>query len=174
MSETLETSSERAVDETLPEMVQSFLRGGGKLENITLHAHGKWSHEGCDFENERIARLFSRSVSRTEGGTWVLTIGRFTYPIEVEDTGYFVQQVDLSTQPPTLTLSDESEEPLDPSTLTYASGGRLYCEIKGGEFRARFMRQPYYKVAEHMEEKEGKIVLTLGDQEHALAHMGDE
>mgnify|MGYP000542467247 CR=1 FL=1 len=63
------------IDETLPELVQNFLKKGGKLESIRLHADGRWTHEGCDFENDRIVKLFSRSVGRTPGGTWVLEIG---------------------------------------------------------------------------------------------------
>ena len=76
------------IDETLPEVVKNFLRKGYTLENITLHETGQWTHEGLDFENPKVIDLFYRSVSRTEGGTWVLDIPPFTYPIEVEDAGF--------------------------------------------------------------------------------------
>jgi hypothetical protein len=162
------------IDETLPELVQNFLKKGGKLESIRLHADGRWTHEGCDFENDRIVKLFSRSVGRTPGGTWVLEIGRFTYPIEVDDTGYFVDKIDLGEEPPRLGISDTSEEVLDPSTLSYDTGGRLYCTIKRGSFRARFKRHPYYKLADLMREQDGKIVLELGDAIIPLAAMDEE
>ena len=31
-------------------------------------------------------------------------------------------------------------EPLDPATLEVGSDNVLYCRVKGGEFRARFLR----------------------------------
>ena len=93
------------IDETLPDLVKKFLRQGYELEEIRLGATGKWTHEGLDFENPRITDLFSRSVGRTEGGTWVLEVGRFTYPITVEDAGFFVERIDLTKTPPKLPTS---------------------------------------------------------------------
>ena len=92
------------VDRTLPEVVQKFLVGGGKLESIRLHADGKWTHEGCDFENDRIVKLFSRSVNRTEGGTWVLEIGRATPIVARRDRP---ELLDHQTR----TIGQESELP---------------------------------------------------------------
>lgn len=154
------------IDETLPEVVKEFLRAGGKLERICLHATGRWTHRGQPFENERVIRLFSKSVKRTEGGTWILHIGRFIYPIEVEDVGFFVERVELdqASNQATITLSDLSQETLDPTTLSYDTPGHLYCTIKGGEHRARFLRQAYYALAEHVELDEREhLILTLGD-----------
>ena len=155
------------IDETLPEVVKDFLRSGAKLQEIRLDSRGRWTHEGLDFENPRIIELFNRNVSRTEGGTWVLEIGRFTYPIEVEDTGFFVERVEWGATP-TLSLSDGTSETLDPTTLVYAGDGRLYTTVKDGEFRARFKRNAYYSVAEHIEEEDGKWVLQLDGSRHAI------
>jgi hypothetical protein len=150
------------IDETLPEVVRNFLESGADLEEVRLDERGKWTHEGLDFENQRIIDLFSRSVDRTAGGTWVLEVGRFTYPITVEDVGFFVERVDHSTSPPTLKLSDKTQERLDPSTLKYEPGGRLYCTVKDGEFRARFKRTAYFQMAELMEQTdEGRIVVRM-------------
>lgn len=150
------------IDETLPDVVKAFLRKGAKLEEIRLDASGNWTHEGLDFENPRIISLFNRSIGRTAGGTWVLEIGTFTYPIEVEDAGYFVERVDLAQDPPLLHLSDETSEPLDLSTLRYAPEGRLYCSIKSGTFDARFKRSTYYRMAEHIEDDGGWVFMHHG------------
>ncbi len=156
------------IDSTLPQVVQDFLRSGATLQEIRLNARGNWTHEGLIFENKRIIDLFSRSVGRTEGGTWVLEIGRFTYPIVVEDTGFFVERVDWSDDPPPLLLSDRSEEMLDLDTLTYQSGGRLYCRVKQGDFRARFKRSAYHSIIDHLQERDGEIVIAIGDREKTL------
>lgn len=157
-----ETTQTPVIDESLPEIVKNFLRQGGRLESITLHADGRWSHQGNPIENPRIKALFSRSIERTEGGTWILHIKPFTYPIEVEDTAYFIEQITHQDQGLLLTLSDQSQERLATETLEYASQGRLYCTIKQGQARARFLRQPYYELAQQVElDERGHLCLTL-------------
>lgn len=149
------------IDETLPEIVQNFLRSGGELESIRLTERGEWKHEGLDFENPRIIQLFNQSVARTDGGTWVLEVGRFTYPIEVDRTGYFVERVDLEASPPTITLSDGTEEKLDVSSVSYEDEGKLFCTVKGGDFEARFKRQSYLTMADNVIEEGDSLVLSI-------------
>lgn len=161
------------IDSSLPEVVQDFLRSGAKLEEIRLDERGNWTHEGLDFENPRVADLFSRSVGRTSGGTWVLEIGRFTYPIVVEDTGFFIDRVDWSEAPPLLQLSDSTTEPLDLETLQYEPGGRLYCRVKDREFRARFKRGAYHSIMPFLHDEDHKVVLKLGDRQQVLADLDD-
>ena len=168
-----EPDSEPEIDETLPEVVQNFLKSGGQLQEIRLDERGQWTHEGLQFENPRIVDLFSRSVDRTEGGTWVLEVGRFTYPITVEDTGFFVERIDWSARPPRLTLSDETTEPLDVETLEYRPGGRLYCTVKDGQFRARFKHSAYHSLTDHLEQQDDKVVLRLGSHRKVLADLNE-
>ena len=159
------------IDETLPEVVKNFLRAGATLETIRLDAGGKWTHEGLDFENPRIIDLFSRSVNRTPGGTWVLEIGQFTYPIEVEDTGFFVERVEgvgRAAHRITVELSDLTSEPLDVTTLAYREPGRLYCDVKDGRFRARFKRAAYYDIAQQIAPCDEGFALVLGGELHSI------
>ncbi|RDV39238.1 DUF1285 domain-containing protein [Bradymonadaceae bacterium TMQ3] len=149
------------IDATLPAVVQDFLRQGGTLQEIRLDANGTWLHEGLRFENQRVVDLFSRSVNRTQGGTWVLEIGRFTYPIVVEDTGFFVERADWKAIPPCIRLSDGTEEELSADTLRYAEGGRLYASIKEGLFEARFKRSVYHGIANYLDEDPKGYVLRL-------------
>ena len=161
------------IDETLPEVVKNFLRKGYTLENITLHETGNWTHEGLDFENPKVIDLFYRSVSRTEGGTWVLDIPPFTYPIEVEDAGFFVTHARVTGDAPEVTATDGKTYPLDTGSIRYAGGGRLYCTIRDGAFEARFLRAVYHNLADHMEERDDTIVLLVGDTIVPLSDMDD-
>ena len=161
------------IDETLPQVVQDFLRKGAELQEIRLDARGKWTHEGLDFENQRIIDLFSRSVDRTEGGTWVLEVGRFTYPITVEDCGFFVERVDYGEDPPLLHISDETTEPLDPETLDYRGDGRLYCTIKDGDFRARFKWQAYNEFGSRLTDRDGEIYLEWNGRSAHIGHIDE-
>ena len=156
------------IDETLPEVVKGFLRKGYQLEDIFLDARGRWFHQGDPFENQKIIALFSRSVARTAGGTWVLEVAPYTYPIRVEDTGFFVEQIDLSASPAQVYLSDETREDFDLSTLRYEPEGRLYCTVKGGEFRARFKKPAYYAISECFVERGDAIWAKVGGQETRL------
>lgn len=157
------------IDETLPETVKAFLHRGAKLEEIRLHRDGRWTHEGLDFENRRIIELFQRSIGRTDGGTWVLEIGQFTYPIEVDDAPYFVEQIALDVVPARLAISDQTEETLDPASLRYAPEGRLYCRVKSNAFDARFKRPAYYDIAEQIEEAGDRWWFHHGDERHLIA-----
>ncbi len=154
------------IDETLPDVVQQFLRAGHKLERIVLHENGVWRHEGLDFENPRIIDLFFKSVGQTEGGTWILEVGPFTYPIAVERTGFFV--TGFSFESGQIILSDHTEELLDASTLVYEPEGKLFCRVKSGAFEARFLKDAYYKLAQRVEEgPDGLYVEWLG-QPHPI------
>ena len=155
------SSEDIEIDETLPEVVKNFLRAGARLQNISLTEKGEWKHEGLDFENPKIIDLFSRSVGRTRGGTWVLEIGQYTYPITVERTGYFVVHVDLDASPPVLSISDGTREPLDVASVTYEPDGKLFCRIKSGEFEARFKRAAYYALATLIHETDDGIALCI-------------
>lgn len=142
------------IDPTLPEAVRNFLASGEKLEVIRLDALGKWTHEGLDFENKKIIALFHRSVKRTEGGTWVLEIGRFTYPIEVEECGYFVKRLTKIDSTYMIHTTLGKDEELNPSTISYKEPDGLYCKLLNG-FKARFIETAYLNIGDEIVEKNG-------------------
>lgn len=163
---------EALADATLPEPVRRALASGMKLERITLDSEGRWFHEGGPIEHPRIVDLFDRSIERTPGGTFVLHVAPFTYPIEVEDAPLQVRQIELEGEPPAsvrLWLSDGSEETLDPKTLRYVPERGFYCQVKDGLMTARFSRPAYYKLAEHVDEVDGSYILRLGSTGTHLA-----
>jgi hypothetical protein len=153
------------VDPTLPEVVQRFLVEGGRLEEIRLDARGDWWHQGGKIANRRIVALFSRSVNRTLGGTWVLEVGRFTYPIEVEDTPFFVESFDVDgkgvDEVITMTLVGGEVTPLDTASLRYDEGLGISCGVRAGRFRARWLRDPYHDLADRLVEVDGEYGLVI-------------
>lgn len=153
------------IDPTLPEVVRSFLASGATLESIRLDARGVWWHRGARFENRRIIALFSRSVNRTQGGTWVLEIGRFTYPIEVDDTPFFVESLVFcgvdADEEIELHLVGGDVELLDPETLRHDGELGITCAVRGGRFRARLRHGPYHALTQRLEQDEGGYALRL-------------
>lgn len=157
-------SAEVVADETMPQVVREHLMRGGVLEDITLHAEGWWSHQGGRFVHERLIEAFFRNVDRSEGGTWLLRLGRFTYPITVEDTGFFVERVYREQGRTWVALSDASCEPLDVASLAYGPDGRLVARVKQGRFEARFMRSVYHAVLADAQAEGDEVWLEVDGQ----------
>jgi len=66
-------------------------------------------------------------------------------------------------------LNDEEREPLDPSTLEVGEHNVLYTRVKGGEFRARFLRPAYYHLSPHFEmDSDGTFYLRLRNERHRI------
>lgn len=170
------------LDPGLPEPLRRALEGGAALERIELTAEGQWRHQGEAFANPGLIALFHRSIARTAGGTYVLSIPPFTYPITIADTPRFVRHVRLDGAAVTLLLSDGSEQPLQPDTLAYVDGRGLYCRVRapdGSRWPARFLRPAYYALGEHLGEADGACFLDLPGQrisvptvEHTAALSG--
>jgi hypothetical protein len=166
--ETTTSGSEVArllADPTLPAPVRQFLTAGGQLERIVLSEEGQWSHQGEPFLNLALSALFSRSLQRTPGGTWVIHIPPFSYPVTLADTPYYVRSARLAGDAVLLTLNDDTEEPLFPRTLRYVEGRGLYCRVKLASesgYAARLLRPAYYALAEHIVEDASGFFLQLG------------
>ena len=162
-------------DPSIPDPVRKALEEGSDLEEIRLDDRGQWWHRDDRIDHPRIRELFSRSVDRTEGGTWVLRIWRFTYPIKVDDTGFFVtgleprREADAEGQVIDLLLSDGSVERLDPTTLAYTPPDRLVARVKAGRFEARFLRAAYHRLLDGWLEAEGEgFSVVLGGKRYRL------
>lgn len=160
-------------DPTIPEPVRKALASGMVLEEIRLDAHGRWWHRGEAIDHPRIVQLFSESVQQTEGGTFVLHIWHFTYPIVVVDTPYFVVRIDWRSEgPPQLVLNDGSTEALSPDALRL-DGTRLVIPVKDGQMTARFLRDAYHDLLDRVEDDDGVWVLALGAQRVPLTRLDE-
>jgi hypothetical protein len=96
------------------------------FEVIVVTKEGVWMADGSEISHVPTRKLFARSLKHDEQG-YFLSIGRETKRIEVEDTAYFVERLEGLTA----FLSDETQEKIDPSALTYRPG-RLTMKIKRG------------------------------------------
>jgi uncharacterized protein len=137
---------------------------------ISFHRDGNWYTNEERIDNPRIALLFSRSIRRNPDGTYYLQVAEERAPITVEDTPYVVKTVEGDAQSGfTLILNDEEREPLDPARLEVGPDNVLYCRVKGGEFRARFLRTAYYHLSPgfHVDAK-GDFSITVRGRRYPL------
>jgi len=127
---------------------------------------GWWYANDERIQNRRINTLFSQHLRRTPEGNYEIAIGWDTVTVEIEETPYVITRVmGDSTQGFTLRLNDESEEPLDPTSLTIGQENVLYCRVKGGAETARFLRPAYYQITAHVQDDAvtGNFSLQVGN-----------
>jgi len=73
-----------------------------------------------------------------DDGRYVLCNGYDWTYFSVDDVAYFVRGVRSLPEGLEIELSDSTAERLDPATLRLGARDALYCQIKGGDFAARF------------------------------------
>jgi hypothetical protein len=117
---------------------------------ISFRRDGNWYSDEERIDNQRIALLFSRSIRQNGDGSYYLQVAEERAPITVEDTPYVVKTVlDDGEGGFTLVTNDDQHESLDPATLEVGRENVLYCRVKNGAFRARFLRSAYYHLSSH-------------------------
>lgn len=126
---------------------------------IYVDKEGKWFHKGAPIIHRDLLALFYRSLDVDEHGQYIITFKDQTCRLDVEDTPFVVQRIDLvSGSSPgendrfVLRLIDHSEEDLVPETLWVGPGNVPYCKIRAGRFKARFSRASYYQIAPYIQE----------------------
>ncbi|MGE0682314.1 MAG: hypothetical protein AB7P69_15630 [Candidatus Binatia bacterium] len=139
---------------------------------ISFGKDGWWYANDERIHNRRINLLFSQHLHKTPIGEYEIVIGWDKVTVVIDDAPYVVTQVTGDpAQGFTIRLNDESEEALDPTTLSISQENVLYCHVKGGEHVARFLRPAYYQLTAHIQEvaeNEG-FFLRLGGKTYPIA-----
>lgn len=148
---------------------------GADAPLISVDKEGNWFYQGQPIINRQIGLLFSQSLEQDSCGRYILRIGEETCPVDVEDTPFVVVDVaKVSGEEPEknrfiIRLNDETEEIFDLDTLSVARDNVLYCRVKGGKFKARFLRPSYYRLAEHIvQEGDDRFYIPLNGRKHYI------
>jgi hypothetical protein len=141
-----------------------------RSSTIRFGRDGVWYADGEPIPNPRITALFSRHLVRQDDGSYRIEIGFDRAPVEIEDTPYVVQRVDGDPEHGfRVELNDGSREPLAAETLAISADHVLYCRVKDGGERARFLRPAYYQLSSHFEEgAPGRFVLRSRGQSYSI------
>jgi hypothetical protein len=137
---------------------------------IRIDARGAWLH-GDEPLHPRVAELFARNVRPTHDGRYQVVLGQARQTIVVEDTPFRVKSMYLQEDRAggltavRLSLSDGTEEALNPATLMQSSDHVLYCRIvrDGLSVPCRFAPGQYHSLALHAE---------LDDDDKAYVQVG--
>ena len=140
---------------------------------ISFRRDGSWYTDDERIDNSRIALLFSRSIKRNPDGSYYLQVAEERASITVEDTPYVVKTVREDHGGFVIVTNDDEHEPLDPSSLEVGNDNVLYCRVKGGAFRARFLRTAYYHLSSNFFADEGECFsLVVHGQRYPIRHAG--
>jgi hypothetical protein len=140
---------------------------------LVLHRDGRFLHEGQPILHSRLRALFERSVRYLpDQQKYVVQVGRFRGEVELEEAGFFVRSIDIASG--RLSLSDGSEERLDPATLRPSAldPDALLCTVKRelapAGLPARFEQTAQAELLLAVEETPSGHALRLGDGLHPL------
>ena len=144
---------------------------------ISFRKDGNWYSDEERIDNSRIALLFSKSIKRNPDGSYFLQVAEERASITVEDTPYVVKSIEEDGKAGfMLVLNDDTREPLAPASLEVGADNVLYARVKGGDFRARFLRPAYYHLSANFEtDDSGRFFLRTGGKRYPLksASVGD-
>ncbi|OGP53910.1 MAG: hypothetical protein A2Y65_01665 [Deltaproteobacteria bacterium RBG_13_52_11] len=145
-------------------------KAGMKRPSIRVDRDGLWYFQGREIIRKDILSLFYDSLHLDEEGYYIEINGEREY-LEVEDTVFLVQGAELVREEAFLIrLNDGTQEQLDLDTLRITKENVPYCLVKEGRFPARFLRLPFYQVAQHAQHDEDtdEYFLLLNGRKYPL------
>ncbi|MCZ6691435.1 MAG: hypothetical protein O7H41_17745 [Planctomycetota bacterium] len=137
--------------------------------NLRLDHRGRWLQDGEEITHPRILRALHRGIRREASGEYSVQIGWQKAIVQVDECPYFVRSLEFVVgELPALTLSDGSEERLDPSTLNLAREDALFCRVKGNAHTARFLPAAMMQFGDRTEERGDDLVFISGRGEYPI------
>ncbi|MBP1741665.1 MAG: hypothetical protein H6Q48_3958 [Deltaproteobacteria bacterium] len=144
-----------------------------EVNSIFIDNEGRWFYQGLEMVRRDIVLLFYRHLHLDGQGQYLIRLGGEERYLGVEDTAFVVSRIDLEPHGDggaifRIWLNDDSQEVLNLDTLFVGKGNVLYCRVKEGRFPARFRRQAYYQLAEHVQEESGQYLVSLNGKSHVI------
>jgi uncharacterized protein len=162
----------RPVSFSLQDLHNSSPAPNGCRSAIVIDKEGSWFYNGLPIINRRIQLFFFQLLETAPDGGYLLRNGQETCPVEVEDTPFVVTTLWHSIGPPDaffIKLNDDTIEALDVKSVVINAENIPYCTVKQGRFRARFLRAPYYVLAESVQQEgETSFFIELNGERHYL------
>jgi len=145
---------------------------GAESPELVIDKEGTWLYNGQPIVNKAIYLFFNQNLEYSPAGGYQVRVGAEVSPVAVEDTPFVVTDVVLVEQGEgffKIFLNDETEEALDLESLSVGKDNVLYCAVKSGKFKARFLRPSYYRLTEHMlQEGENRFYIPLNGRKFFL------
>ncbi len=137
-------------------------------EILSLDRNGVLRSDGDEITHQRTIETYLKSIYRTQDG-YEIRIGHESRPIQVEDTAYFVRQVELTPSGIQVYLTNGYQEILLPDALEYGPAGRLVALIQNGQDRARFLHAAYHELLKAGELTQDRWQLKLQNIQYGFS-----
>jgi hypothetical protein len=148
---------------------------GGENPELVIDKEGTWLYNGQPIVNKAIYLFFNQNLEYSPAGGYQVRVGAEVSPVAVEDTPFVVTDVVLVSMPQQgegffkIFLNDETEEELNMESLSAGKDNVLYCAVKSGKFKARFLRPSYYRLTEHMQQEgEARFYIPLNGRKYYI------
>jgi hypothetical protein len=133
-----------------------------------------------EITHRRTHLLFSKSIRRDPTGKYSVHVGPESAEVIVEDAPYTIRSVTIGEEPDgppkdyILHLNDETQERLESGSLVISEQDVMYCRVKGGAERARFLRAAYYQICTKLEynETDDRYWLPCSDRQIQIHRDG--
>ncbi len=116
-----------------------------------LDAEGVLWHEGAELDDPWLLKFFMERMTKLSDGRFQVICQGELCLITVEDVPYVVQSIKIEPQTIHLIFPGGYEEELNLTTLVVGKENVLYCQVRNGEFKARFNRKSYLEIAKLVE-----------------------
>lgn len=137
---------------------------------IQVNSEGELSHDGAPLVHPKVLADIFASV-HLEDGRYVLKMDGKICELEVEDTFFVVNRVEVSGDFLRIRLNDNTWEKLLPSGIWLGTNQMIYCRVKNDSFPARFARPAYYQLAQNIEPQGDGFALKLGAKKYLLKQI---
>ncbi len=148
--------------ELTPEQIERLRQSG-----LRLDGNGVFWHEGAPVTHRGLVAAFYRWLDRNPDGRYVLRLDdrRFVY-LDVDDLPLAVRSLRWQGERAIGVLSDGSEQEIDLSTLRLV-GERAEVRVRK-DLPARLANPAWTTLGEHLSERDGELVLTVGAREFVV------
>ncbi len=139
------------------------------LPRLRIDRDGAWFHEDAEITHEGILANLREGLQVDAQGHFI-QIGPARIPVEVEDTPFIVERVEVEGSGLAATLNDMSREPVALETLRVDERSVPRCRVKNGRFAARLSRAATYQLLQHVSPGEagGGTALVLGGRRYQV------
>jgi len=139
------------------------------LPRLRIDRDGAWFHDDAEITHEGILANLRDGLQVDAQGHF-MHVGPVRIPVEVEDTPFIVERVEVEGAGLTATLNDLSREPVALDTLRVDERGIPRCRVKDGRFAARLSRAATYQLLQHVagDEAGARAALVLGGQRYQV------
>ncbi|MFO0675614.1 MAG: hypothetical protein U0169_03710 [Polyangiaceae bacterium] len=143
--------------------------GRSRESTIRLDGEGRFFHDGEAVEHPKLAAAMHAWIARhPDDGRFILTNGYDWTYFTVDDAPYFVRALRVEPERVVLRLSDDTEEPWDPTASRTGSDDALYTHVKanvaGGPFEAKFTRHAQGQLEPLLEFEGGTPAIRVGNR----------